>query len=78
VVLDEVVSHGPFPLAQLASFNLIPSMASVKTVLVNNDITKPLFDIAKNTSPFEIDTRIGLCRRHQLKYCAESAELRKR
>jgi uncharacterized protein YdgA (DUF945 family) len=59
VVLDEVVSHGPFPLAQLASFNLIPSMASVKTVLVNNDITKPLFDIAKNTSPFEIDTRIG-------------------
>jgi uncharacterized protein YdgA (DUF945 family) len=49
----------PFPLAQLASFNLIPSMASVKTVLVNNDITKPLFDIAKNTSPFEIDTRIG-------------------
>ncbi len=59
VVLDEVVSHGPLPLAQLASFNLIPSMASVKTVLVNNDITKPLFDIAKNTSPFEIDTRIG-------------------
>ncbi len=24
VVLDEVVSHGPFPLAQLKKFNLIP------------------------------------------------------
>jgi uncharacterized protein YdgA (DUF945 family) len=48
VVLDEVVSHGPFPLAQLKSFNLIPSMASVHTVLVNNDVTKPLFDLAKN------------------------------
>ena len=34
-------------------------MASVHTVLVNNDVTKPLFDLAKNTSPFEIDTRIS-------------------
>lgn len=59
VVLDEVVSHGPFPLAQLKKFSLIPSMASVKTVLVNNDVTKPLFDIAKNTSPFEVQTRIS-------------------
>jgi Uncharacterized protein conserved in bacteria len=59
VVLNEVVSHGPFPLAQLKSFNLIPSMASVKTVLVKNDVTKQLFDIAKDTSPFEIETRIS-------------------
>ena len=59
VVLDETVSHGPFPLAQLKSFNLIPSMASVHTVLVNNDLTKPLFDLAKNESPFDINTRIS-------------------
>ena len=59
VVLDEVVSHGPLPLAQLKSFNLIPSMASVHTVLVNNDVTKPLFDLAKNESPFDINTRIS-------------------
>ena len=59
VVLDEEVSHGPFPLAQLKSFNLIPSMASAKTVLVNNEVTKPLFDLAKNASPFEINTRIS-------------------
>ncbi|MCI1898721.1 MAG: YdgA family protein [Enterobacter sp.] len=59
VVLDEVVDHGPFPLAQLKHFNLIPSMASVKSTLVNNDATKPLFDLAKNESPFVIDTRIS-------------------
>ena len=59
VVLDEVVSHGPFPLAQLKMFNLIPSMASARTVLVNNEVTKPIFDMAKNESPFEINTRIS-------------------
>lgn len=47
VVLNEAVDHGPFPFAQLKSFNLIPAMASVKTTLVNNDVTRPLFDIAK-------------------------------
>ena len=29
------------------------------TVLVNNDLTKPLFDLAKNESPFEVNTRIS-------------------
>ncbi|EAM6530669.1 DUF945 domain-containing protein [Salmonella enterica] len=59
IVLDESVSHGPFPLAQLKTLNLIPSMASVKTTLVNNDAAKPLFDIAKGDAPFVINTRIG-------------------
>lgn len=59
VVLDEVVDHGPFPAAQLKHFNLIPSMASVKTTLVNNEATKPLFDLAKNQSPLEVNTRIS-------------------
>ena len=59
VLLDENVSHGPFPLASLKSFNLVPAMASVNTVLVNNDVTKPLFDIAKGQSPFDINTRIS-------------------
>jgi uncharacterized protein YdgA (DUF945 family) len=39
----------PLPAGAAEVFNLIPSMASVQTVLVNNDVTKPLFDIAKNT-----------------------------
>lgn len=34
-------------------------MASVKTTLVNNDVTKPLFDIAKGETPFIINSRIG-------------------
>ncbi|MFU0870433.1 YdgA family protein [Kluyvera sichuanensis] len=59
VMLDESVSHGPIPLASLKSFNLAPAMASVNTVLVNNEVTKPLFDIAKGTSPFDINTRIS-------------------
>lgn len=59
VVLNEVVDHGPFPLAQLKHFNLIPSMASVNSTLVNNEASKPLFDLAKNESPFVIDTRIS-------------------
>lgn len=59
IVLDESVSHGPFPLAQLKTLNLIPSMASVKTTLVNNDAANPLFDIAKGDTPFVINTRIG-------------------
>lgn len=59
VVFNESVDHGPFPFAQLKTFNLIPSMASVKTTLVNNDVSKPLFDIAKGETPFEINSRIG-------------------
>ena len=56
VVLDEVVSHGPFPLAQLKKFNLIPPWHPPEFVLVNNEVTKPIFDMAKNESPFEINT----------------------
>jgi uncharacterized protein YdgA (DUF945 family) len=58
-VFDEVVDHGPFPLASLKSFKLAPAMASVKTTLVNNDASKGLFDIAKGETPFTIDTRIA-------------------
>jgi uncharacterized protein YdgA (DUF945 family) len=59
VLLDETVSHGPFPLASLKSFNLVPAMAAVNTRLVNNDVTKQLFEIAKGESPFDINTRIS-------------------
>lgn len=59
VVLHENVDHGPFPLAQLKSFSLTPAMASVHTQLVNNDVTKALFEMAKGESPFVAETRIG-------------------
>lgn len=59
VVLEEAVSHGPFPLASLKTFNLAPAMATVHTVLVNNDASKPLFELAKGQSPFTVLTRIS-------------------
>lgn len=59
IVFNETIDHGPFPFAQLKKFNLLPSMASVHTTLVNNPTTKPLFDIAKGKSFIDAQTRIG-------------------
>ncbi|WP_139802993.1 YdgA family protein, partial [Cronobacter sakazakii] len=59
VVLEQVVSHGPFPLADLKKLNILPAMASVHTTLVNNDTTKALFDMAKGKSFADVQTRIG-------------------
>ncbi|RPH30714.1 DUF945 domain-containing protein [Buttiauxella warmboldiae] len=59
IVFNETIDHGPFPFAQLKKFNLLPSMASVHTTLVNNPTTKPLFDIAKGQSFIDAQTRIG-------------------
>ncbi|MCZ8626630.1 YdgA family protein [Escherichia albertii] len=58
VILNENIDHGPFPLAQLKKLNLIPSMASVQTTLVNTNVTNPLFEMA-NETPFVINSRIG-------------------
>lgn len=59
VLLKEDVSHGPLPLAQLKRFNLIPSLASVESTLINNDVTKPFFEMNKGVSPFTAHTRVG-------------------
>ncbi|TLV23049.1 DUF945 domain-containing protein [Klebsiella indica] len=59
LLFDDVVDHGPFPLSSLRNGNLVPSMAAVKTTLVNNDTSKALFNIAKGDTPFTIDTRIA-------------------
>ncbi len=58
VIFNESVDHGPFRLPSL-KLNLIPSMASIQTTLVNNEVSKPLFDMAKGETPFEINSRIG-------------------
>lgn len=59
IVFDEKIDHGPFPAAQLKKFNLIPSMASVHTVLDNTEAVKGLFDLTKGESVIQADTRIG-------------------
>lgn len=59
VVLQDTIDHGPFPLAQLKKFNLIPSMASVHTRLENTPALKTLFDITKGQPLFSADSRIS-------------------
>lgn len=59
VVFIETIDHGPFPLAQLKKFNLIPSMASVHTELANTPALKKLFEVTKGQSPFTADSRIS-------------------
>ena len=51
-----IMVPSPCPAKKL---NLIPSMASIQTTLVNNEVSKPLFDMAKGETPFEINSRIG-------------------
>ncbi|RLM26917.1 GTP-binding protein [Brenneria alni] len=53
IVFNETFSHGPFPLAQLKKFNLVPTIASVHGELANTPPVKPLFDLTQN-KPFII------------------------
>ncbi|AHM73943.1 YdgA family protein [Yersinia hibernica] len=59
IAFIETIDHGPFPLAQLKKFNLIPSMASVHTELANTPALKKLFEVTKGQSPFTADSRIS-------------------
>ncbi|QUG75582.1 DUF945 family protein [Erwinia sp. E602] len=59
VVFKETIDHGPFPLAQLKKFNLLPSMASVHSELENTDAVKKLFEMAQGKSVVQAETRIG-------------------
>jgi uncharacterized protein YdgA (DUF945 family) len=55
----ETIDHGPFPTTQLKKLNLLPSMASVHSELVNNATVKPLFDLTQGKSLISVDTRIA-------------------
>ncbi|MCL2895768.1 YdgA family protein [Brenneria tiliae] len=59
IVLNESVSHGPFPLAQLKQFNLLPAMASVHSELANTPVVKPLFDLTQNKPFISAETRVA-------------------
>jgi len=58
-VFNEKISHGPFPIAQLKHFSLIPALASIHSELANTSSVKSLFDYTKGKSPFSAETRIG-------------------
>lgn len=59
VIFNEKIDHGPFPLAQLKKFNLIPSMASVHSELENTDAVSKLFEMTKGKSIVQAETRVG-------------------
>ncbi|SFM98879.1 Uncharacterized conserved protein YdgA, DUF945 family [Izhakiella capsodis] len=59
IVLQETIDHGPFPLAQLKQFNLIPSMASVHSTLQNTAPVGGLFKLTKDKPFITSDTRVG-------------------
>ncbi|WP_317177876.1 YdgA family protein [Pectobacterium sp. HCp5_1] len=59
LVFNETVSHGPFPLAQLKKFNLVPAMASVHTELANTPAVKAWFELTKDKPFFTAETRVA-------------------
>jgi len=59
IVVKADIDHGPFPLAQLKKFNLIPSMASVHSELEKTDVVAKLFDYTQGQSIVKAETRVG-------------------
>ncbi|MEH0875900.1 YdgA family protein [Pectobacterium cacticida] len=59
IVFNETVSHGPFPLAQLKTFNIAPAMASVHSELANTPAVQSWFELTKNNPVVTAETRIA-------------------
>lgn len=51
IVFKTNIDHGPFPLSQVAKFNLLPKLAATQIELANNATTKELFE-ATQGKPF--------------------------
>lgn len=50
IVFNTNIDHGPFPLSQVAKFNLMPKLAAAHIELANNATTKELFEATKGKS----------------------------
>ncbi|HEF8772550.1 YdgA family protein [Providencia manganoxydans] len=57
IVFNTDIEHGPFPLSQVAKFNLIPKLGAANIELANNAATKELFEITKG-KPFISGTAV--------------------
>lgn len=57
VVFNTDIEHGPFPLSQVAKFNLIPKLGAAHVELANNATTKELFEATKG-KPFISGTAV--------------------
>ncbi|HEJ9626532.1 TPA: YdgA family protein [Proteus mirabilis] len=59
IIFTTDIDHGPFPLSDLAKFNLAPKLAAMNNTLVNNDTTKELFKLTKDKSLFDMHTSLA-------------------
>lgn len=57
IVFSSNIEHGPFPLSQVAKFNLMPHLAAAHIELANTPLTKELFDVTKG-KPFIAGTTV--------------------
>lgn len=59
IVFSTDIDHGPFPLSDLAKFNLAPKLAAMNNTLVENNSTKELFKLTKEKSIFNSHTSLA-------------------
>ncbi len=59
IVFNTDIDHGPFPLSQVAKFNLMPKLGAAHIELANNASTKELFEITKGKPFISGDAVIG-------------------
>lgn len=57
IVFKANIDHGPFPISQVAKFNLMPKLAATHMELANNATTKELFEATKG-KPFITGTAV--------------------
>ncbi|MDC9590067.1 YdgA family protein [Xenorhabdus sp. XENO-10] len=59
VIFKSTIDHGPFPIANLKTFNLAPKMASIHSELEQNDTLKELFNLTDGKQPFKSDVNVS-------------------
>ncbi|PHM74207.1 YdgA family protein [Xenorhabdus kozodoii] len=62
IVFKSTIDHGPFPIANLKTFNLIPQMGSIHAELEKNDALKELFNITNEKSLLSLDAKVSYSR----------------
>ncbi|HBC6352299.1 TPA: YdgA family protein [Proteus mirabilis] len=59
VLFKTDIDHGPFPLSDIAQFNLAPKLAAMNNTLVNNETTKDLFKLTKEPSFIDMHSSLS-------------------
>ncbi|SFN55441.1 YdgA family protein [Xenorhabdus japonica] len=59
VIFKSTIDHGPFPIANLKTFNLVPKMASIHSELEQSDTLKELFNLTDGKQLLKSDVNIS-------------------